>query len=94
MKVAPVAKLKAGLSRYLADVKAGEEVIVTEHGKPIARLIPCKVAPDREELVARGIIRPPLDPSPLPPDFWDNRVPDPDGLVLKALLASREEDWR
>ena len=35
-----VAKLKASLSAYLARVKAGEVVVVTEHGRPIARLVP------------------------------------------------------
>ncbi|MFQ5520338.1 MAG: type II toxin-antitoxin system Phd/YefM family antitoxin, partial [Candidatus Methylomirabilia bacterium] len=40
MKLANVAKLKATLSEYLARVKAGEEVIVTERGKPIARIVP------------------------------------------------------
>jgi len=40
MKTAAVSKLKAGLSEYLARVKAGEEVIVTERGKPIAKIVP------------------------------------------------------
>jgi prevent-host-death family protein len=71
MKVAPVAKLKASLSKYLDEVTRGEDVIITEHGNPVARIIPCKVAPSREELVARGIIRPALDRTPLPADFWD-----------------------
>lgn len=33
-----IKELKNGLSRYLALVKAGDELIVTEHGKPIARI--------------------------------------------------------
>ncbi|PYN64673.1 MAG: type II toxin-antitoxin system prevent-host-death family antitoxin, partial [Candidatus Rokuibacteriota bacterium] len=40
MTSAAVAKLKASLSEYLARVKAGEEVIVTERGKPIAKIVP------------------------------------------------------
>ncbi len=39
-KVAKVSELKASLSKYLARVKAGEEVIVTERGKPVAKLVP------------------------------------------------------
>ncbi len=31
-KVAKVSELKASLSKYLARVKAGEEVVVTERG--------------------------------------------------------------
>jgi len=40
MKSATVSKLKATLSEYLARVKAGEEVLVTERGIPIAKIIP------------------------------------------------------
>jgi prevent-host-death family protein len=32
--------LKAQLSEYLRQVKAGETVIITEHGRPIGRIIP------------------------------------------------------
>jgi prevent-host-death family protein len=40
MKSAAVSTLKATLSACLAKVKAGEEVIVMERGKPIAKLVP------------------------------------------------------
>lgn len=32
--------LKAQLSEYLRQVKAGETVIITEHGRPIGRIVP------------------------------------------------------
>ena len=54
-----VRELKNQLSSYLDRVKAGEEVTVTEHGRPIARLT--SVAPDVDRmaaLVAAGIVRP------------------------------------
>ena len=35
-----VRDLKAQLSEYLRQVKAGETVIITEHGRPIGRIIP------------------------------------------------------
>jgi prevent-host-death family protein len=35
-----VRELKAQLSAYLQKVKAGETIIITEHGKPIGRLAP------------------------------------------------------
>lgn len=34
-----IKELKNGLSRYLALVKQGDELIVTERGKPVARII-------------------------------------------------------
>lgn len=40
MKTASVSKLKASLSSYLAFVQAGEEIVVTDRGKPIAKLAP------------------------------------------------------
>ena len=40
MKTATVANAKAHLSSLLADVEAGEVVVLTRHGRPIARLVP------------------------------------------------------
>ena len=40
MKTATVSQLKKLLSAYLRQVKTGEEVLITEHGHPIARLLP------------------------------------------------------
>lgn len=40
MQTITVSQLKMSLSAYLRQVKAGEEVIITEHGRPIARLLP------------------------------------------------------
>lgn len=34
-----IKEAKNNLSRYLAQVKAGEEILITVHGKPIARII-------------------------------------------------------
>lgn len=39
MITAGVKEIKNNLSRYLAQVKAGEEVMITERGKPVARII-------------------------------------------------------
>jgi prevent-host-death family protein len=95
MQTAGVAELKAKLSSYLERVKAGEEVIVTERGRAIARVVPLArggpTPAEYEEMARAGIIRPP-ERRGLPPDFWDNVPEDPDGLVLKALLAEREEN--
>jgi prevent-host-death family protein len=40
MKRAKVSELKAGLSSYLAKVRAGETVIVCDRTTPIAKLVP------------------------------------------------------
>jgi prevent-host-death family protein len=40
MKTASVSELKSHLSEYLSRVKAGSEILITDHGKPVARLVP------------------------------------------------------
>ena len=57
-----IAELKALLSETLARVKAGEEVIVTEHSRPIARLAPLSAATPAaatQELVRAGLVKAP-----------------------------------
>ena len=94
VKHAPIASLKAHLSEYLKAVKAGEEIIVTDRGRPIARLTPVTGRAQGEarveELIRAGLARPPI--APLPPDFWDMPRPaDPEGRSLAALLEERAE---
>jgi prevent-host-death family protein len=93
MKTAAVSELKARLSEYLNQVKAGMEVLITDRGKPVARLVPVSRNKDLKESLVRmekqGLIR--LGPGKLPKDFWKfSRPEDPKGLVLKALLEERE----
>lgn len=40
MKTASIAEAKAHFSALLAEVEAGEEVIIMRRGKPVARLVP------------------------------------------------------
>jgi len=61
MEKATVSKLKNNLSAYLQDVRNGEEVIVQDRKKPIARIVPIapETAMDEEaRLIAAGIMRP------------------------------------
>lgn len=85
-----VRELRQHASRYLARVKAGETVEVTERGRLVALLVP----PDpgtgsRERLIAAGRIVPADGPVRLP-----RRVPahpaSPDtGAVLDELRRDR-----
>lgn len=53
-----VRELRDGLSQHLALVRTGTEITVTDHGRPIARIIP--VAADQlQALVAEGRVVPP-----------------------------------
>jgi prevent-host-death family protein len=96
MKVAAVTELKASLSRYLSRVKTGEEIVVTERGKPIAKIIPIPDAETDEEqrlrrLEAQGIIRRGTGKWP-PQGFWEApRLQDPEGELRKLLIEERRE---
>jgi prevent-host-death family protein len=96
MKTTTVSKLKASLSEYLRSVKAGEEVLVTERGRPVAKLTPATTSdmlPDQLlEMEKQGFIK--IGSGKLPKGFWDlPRPKDPKGLILKAALREREKCW-
>lgn len=56
MKQPGVAELKANLSNYLRRVKAGNEVVITEHGLPVAKIVPLDPA-EREESRERRLVK-------------------------------------
>lgn len=96
MKTVTVSRLKASLSEYLRRVKAGEQVLVTERGRPIAMLSPTvssKTLPKHlVEMEKQGLIK--LGSGKLPKGFWDMPRPkDPKGLTVKAVLEEREGGW-
>ncbi|MGH7264189.1 MAG: type II toxin-antitoxin system Phd/YefM family antitoxin [Candidatus Rokuibacteriota bacterium] len=93
MKAAAVFQLKSRLSHYLRRVKAGEEIVVTERGVPIARLVPIGARGDTHEslrdLERQGLMR--VGSGKLPRNFW--RLPrgrDPHALVRRGLVEERE----
>lgn len=47
-----VRDLKARLSEYLRAVKGGATIVVTEHGRPVARLVPDVSPSMRERILA------------------------------------------
>ena len=95
MRTAAIAKLKAGLSGYLESVKAGEQVVVTDRGRPVALIVPidANISQDerRVELVAKGLVRP--GSGPISVDLIEGAaVP---GLTsdraLQAVMEDRED---
>ena len=65
MKTANIAQLKNGLSAYLAEVKRGGEVLVSERNVPFAKIVPHDHTDDYDaetnELIAQGLADPWLD---------------------------------
>lgn len=54
-----ITTLRAELSSWIGRVQAGEEVVVTDRGTPVARLLPVDAAPLLDQLVQRGVLSKP-----------------------------------
>jgi prevent-host-death family protein len=93
MKRASITEAKNGLSALIDRVRAGESVLITDRGIPVARVEPVAAGDDptgrlerleRAGIIRRGRASPPLDlirepGPPLPPGV----------SVLEALLEER-----
>lgn len=89
-----VGTLKAKLSEYLSRAKAGEGVVVTDRGRPVARLGPLEgeaALEGRAVALARaGLVRRPTQR--LDAGFLTaSRPADPAGRSLEAVLEERAE---
>jgi prevent-host-death family protein len=95
MNRAGVAELKARLASYLKQVKSGNEILITDRGSPVAKLVPIDAAQKRDDrrqrLAAGGLLS--LGKRRMPKSLL---VP-PKGPasigegVLSALLSERDE---
>ena len=56
MTVVNVHEAKTRLSRLLAQVEAGEEVVIARRGEPVARLVSCKPRGKRQFGAMKGQI--------------------------------------
>ena len=94
MESASVSELKKSPSGYFRKVKAGEEVLVTDRGRPFAKIVPLRRDEASEgtnmaKLEAAGLAR---AGKGFQSDFWAQKGPaDPDRVVRTALAEEREE---
>jgi prevent-host-death family protein len=75
MKTVKISELKANLSAHLRRVYAGEEVVVCDRNRPIARIVPIaqpELMTRRERLIAKGIAS-----GPTMPPGEDRYIPTP-----------------
>lgn len=96
MKRVPISMLKAKLSEYLEAVRAGEEIIVTHRGRPVARIAPVTGPEERESrlrmLVRTGQARPPESEGGIDLELIAALRPRVPGAgVVDALLEERRE---
>jgi len=91
-----VRELRRDASRWLARVRAGEAFVVTDRGRPVARLCPIAAPVGYEALLADGRIAP--GPGRSMPDVlksMDNDLPADRGRSVSAELEDlrRDERW-
>ncbi len=93
-KTAGVVELKSRASEILREVKAGHEVVITDRGVPVARLVPLgdeeRRSTRRTRLFRAGFIR--RGHNRLPKVLTTPPEGEPVGRdVLAALLAERHD---
>ena len=87
MRTTTISELKAKLSAHIEYVERGEEVLILDRNKPVARLVAPGPMTDEDEgmnrLIAKGIILPPIDP-----ENKEGFVPSPagDGLISREVM--------
>lgn len=93
MTTTGIADLKARLSEYLAKVRTGDEVVITDRGTPIARIVPLtKAGSEWRDLERAGLLRRPA--RSMDEDFLARSRPgDPEASVRQALAEEREGGW-
>ena len=91
-----ISELKAKLSEYLEAVRAGEEVIVTDRGRPVARISPVSGSTHAESrlrmLVRTGQARPPARDGGVDVDMLAAQRPRvPGARLAEAVIEERRE---
>jgi prevent-host-death family protein len=94
MRSTNIADLRNRLTQYLQEVRAGEEIIVRDRQRPIAKIVPFTVDDDDADdaaLVAGGLMR--KGSGTLPASFWRVRRPRVTrDAAVAAVRADRDEE--
>jgi antitoxin (DNA-binding transcriptional repressor) of toxin-antitoxin stability system len=99
MKYAKIGQLRDSLSRYIGQVRDGEEVVVLDRERPVARIVPTRGAgapagTDADRLAAlerRGLLR--RGRGRFPAVLTRRRPVKVRGSVLADLRSDRESGW-
>lgn len=92
MRSTNIADLRNRLTQYLREVRAGEEIVVRDRQRPIAKIVPFKVADDDDDaaLVAAGLMR--KGAGRVRSSFWRTRRPNLSlDAIVSAVRADRDE---
>ena len=80
-----VRELRDHLSRYLAEVKAGHSIAVTEHGTVIGTIVPMRVSARTMQLYREGKVNLPTLPKPAAADIQRVHVEGGIGDILREV---------
>ncbi len=91
---AGIRALKDNLSRYIRRIEAGERISITMHGRVVAELVPPAMSKGGrgtrfDELIAAGVIRPPMDAGEPTEDWPHIRLPP--GTAAELIVSDRGE---
>jgi prevent-host-death family protein len=87
-----VRELRADLSKWLARVEAGEEVVITDRDRPVARLVRYRRRSGLDDMIARGIIRMPTKPKQSAAELKKHMIKG-DFSLSDLVIKEREEGW-
>jgi prevent-host-death family protein len=79
-----VRELRDSLSRHLAAVRGGKTVTVTDHGQPIARIVPIGAPTPLERLIGEGRVTP----------ATRRKRPSPEPIVTSSPVSDLVDDQR
>jgi prevent-host-death family protein len=88
-----VRELRQNLSVYLRRIRAGEELVVTERGVPVGKLVPLEPAKSElQRMIDAGIVKLP------PKDAWKDWKPplpaaEGERSLSDILQEMRDEDY-
>jgi len=88
-----IADLRNHLTRYLNEVRAGEEIVVRDRQVPFAKIVPLAHDDEAEDsaLVASGLMR--RAQRALPASFWRVRRPSiKRSVAADAVSRDRNDD--
>jgi prevent-host-death family protein len=93
MRSTNIADLRNHLTRYLKEVRAGEEIVVRDRNLPFAKIVPLAHDDGAEDsaLVASGLMR--RAERALPASFWRVRRPSLErDVAANAISRERDDD--
>jgi prevent-host-death family protein len=85
-----IRELRNHLSRYVAQVQEGQEIVITDHGKAVARIVPVRGGRKLDQLIADGLVTPAKRRGK---PRWMPRPDRPQAMVSDLVIEERKEGW-